>query len=85
LPGCYRWNRAICPWRILWPDLLIVLSVHPDVAARRKTSEETEYVRERAKEVWEQDWRLTNAQVVDATPPVAEVCSCLQSLIWAHL
>jgi thymidylate kinase len=70
---------------ILPPDLLIVLRVHPEVAARRKTNEEANYVRGRSREIWELDWRQTEAHVVDATPPVGEVCSCLQSLIWAHL
>jgi thymidylate kinase len=82
------WLRRAETWyyqHILPPDLLIVLRVPPAVAAQRKTNEESEYVRERAKEVWVLDWRPTNAHVVDATPPVAEVCSCLQSLIWAHL
>jgi thymidylate kinase len=71
--------------RILPPDLLIVLRVHPEVAARRKTNEEANYVRGRSREIWELDWQQTEAHVVDATPPVGEVCSCLQSLIWTHL
>ncbi len=71
--------------RILPPDLLIVLRVHPEIAARRKTNEDSDYVRERSREIWELDWRQTKAYVVDATSPIGEVCSCLQSLIWAKL
>jgi len=70
---------------ILPPDLLIVLHVHPEVAARRKTNEESDYVRARSREIWELDWRQTAAHVIDATPPIGEVYSCLQSLIWARL
>jgi len=71
--------------QILPPDLLIVLRVHPEVAARRKINEEADYVRARVREIWELDWRETDAHVVDATAPVGEVCSSLQSLIWTHL
>jgi thymidylate kinase len=70
---------------MLPPDLLIVLRVHPEVAARRKINEEADYVRARVREIWELDWRQTDAHVVDATAPLGEVCSCLQSLIWTHL
>jgi thymidylate kinase len=82
------WLRRAETWyyrHILPPDLLIVLRVHPEIAARRKTNEEADYVRWRSREIWELDWRASNAQVVDASPSVAEVCSCLQSLIWAKL
>jgi thymidylate kinase len=71
--------------QIMPPDLLIVLHVHPEVAAQRKTNEEADYVRARSREIWELDWRQTEAHVVDATPPVGDVCSCVQSLIWGHV
>lgn len=71
--------------QILPPDLLLVLRVEPEVAARRKTDEDAAYVRARSRAVWEVDWEGTSAQVLDAGQPVAEVLSDLKVITWAEL
>ncbi len=71
--------------QIMAPDLLIVLKVDPDIAVRRKTDEDAEYVRSRSLEVWELDLEETGAWVVDANRPKADVLSELQSIIWSSL
>jgi thymidylate kinase len=70
---------------ILPPDLAIVLRVDPETAVRRKTDEPAEYVRERNRWMWEQDWSGTGAQVMDAGRPLPEVVADLKALIWAKL
>src|SRR3712207_6713362 len=52
--------------QIMEPDVLFVLRVDPETAVRRKTIESEEHVRSRSRELWEQDWTGTRAQVVDA-------------------
>jgi thymidylate kinase len=71
--------------RILPPDILIVLRVDPEVAAQRKTDEDSEYVRRRSREVWELNMRDSPAFVVDASRPTMEVLAQLRAIIWAHL
>jgi thymidylate kinase len=65
--------------------LLIVLRVDPEIAVARKTSESEQHVRLRSGELWEQDWEGTNACVIDAGQPAADVIAQLQSIIWANL
>jgi thymidylate kinase len=69
--------------RILEPDLVLVLRLDPEEAVRRKTTEPAEYVRARARVVWETDWEATRAQVVDADRPLREVLADLKHLIWS--
>ncbi len=71
--------------RITGPDLLIVLRVDPDVAVRRKTTESEQHVRLRSTEMWNQNWEGTNAYVIDANQPAADVLAEVQSIIWARL
>ncbi len=71
--------------RIMPPEILIVLRVDPQVAVLRKTNEQAESVRARCQEVWEADWRLIPAHVIDASRPKAEVLSELKSHIWSRL
>jgi hypothetical protein len=75
-----RYYRDILP-----PDLAIVLRVDPETAVRRKTTEPADYVRERNRWMWEQDWVGTGARVVDAGRPLADVVAELKALIWAEL
>jgi len=70
---------------ILPPDLLIVLRVDPDVAVRRKTTEDPADVRARSQEVWEVDWSASNALVIDASRSPEEVLAALRALIWSSL
>jgi thymidylate kinase len=88
-------NNAITRWlagieeywysRISSPDILIVLSVDPESAARRKTDENSEHVRTRVTQVSQSDWGECGAQVIDAGRPQAEVLAKLKSLIWSRL
>ncbi|MDP9302326.1 MAG: hypothetical protein M3P43_15775 [Actinomycetota bacterium] len=72
--------------RILYPDILIALRVHPDIAAQRKRGEDDEdRVRRRSQEAWQLDWRRTPAVVVDADRPKDEVLSEIRSIIWSAL
>ena len=72
--------------RISYPDLLVVLRVHPDIAVQRKIGEESEsYLRPRSEEVWHVDWQGTPAVVIDAGRPSADVLSEIRSLVWSRL
>lgn len=70
---------------IVWPELLLVLKLDPQIAVERKTDEETEYVRARSQEIWSFDWQQTPATVVDASRSQDEVLTELKSLIWSAL
>jgi len=71
--------------RIELPEVLAVLRVDPETAARRKTDEPADYVRRRVAEVWEIDWEAEAVPVVDASRPKEEVAAELKSLIWDAL
>jgi len=80
--------RAAEEWyyrQILPPDQVIVLRVDPEVAVRRKTTEPPDYVRRRARVIWDVDWSATSAHVVDAGRPLAEVVAELKTLVWSAL
>jgi thymidylate kinase len=71
---------------VLYPDVLIVLRVNPDLAVERKREEEGEvFVRPRSEEIWRIDWRGTPAVVIDAGRPKAEVLAQVKSLVWSRL
>ncbi len=72
--------------RIRYPDILVVLRVHPDVAVQRKAGMEPEStVRPRSEEIWRLDWAETPAIVIDAAASRDEVLSEIKSLIWSRL
>jgi len=71
--------------QILLPDQVIVLRVDPEIAVRRKTTEPPDYVRRRARVIWDVDWSTTSAHVVDAGRPIAEVLADLKALVWHAL
>ena len=71
--------------RILPPDVVILLRVHPEVAAARKVDEDPEYVRIRSREVWDIDLTDTVARVIDANQPQPKVLADLRSLLWSYL
>jgi hypothetical protein len=71
--------------RILPPDTLFVLQLDPELAVARKVDEPADYVRARARVVWETDWTRTQAQVIDASRPVIEVVQDLKARLWAVL
>jgi thymidylate kinase len=67
------------------PELLIILRVDPEIAVQRKTDEDAASVRVRSTEMWELDWKKTQAHVVDAGQSPAEVLSEVKALIWSEL
>lgn len=72
--------------RIRYPDILIVLRVHPDIAVERKAGVEPEStVRPRSEEIWQVDWTDTPAIVVDAAAPRDEVLSEIKSITWSRI
>jgi thymidylate kinase len=70
---------------IVAPDVLIVLSVPPDVAVQRRAGEDPDAVRRRASEVFECDWSGTGAVVVDASLPRERVHAQIRDAVWAAL
>jgi hypothetical protein len=71
--------------RILPPDLLLVLRIDPELAVVRKPEEPADYVRTRGRVVWNTDWSLTHAHVVDASQTLPEVLRHLKAVIWPAL
>ena len=70
---------------MLAPDLVLVLRVDPETAARRKLDEPSDYVRARALTMWETDWGRTGARVIDAGRPLPEVLGEVKWLVWDAL
>jgi thymidylate kinase len=75
-----RYHRSIEP-----PELLVVLRLDPEVAVSRKHTERSESVRKRGAEVWNIDWRASDAHVVDAGQPADAVLRELRRLVWSVL
>ncbi len=71
--------------RMLPPDALFVLRLEPELAVVRKPGEPSDYVRTRARLIWDIDWSGTRAQVVDASRTLPEVLTDLRALSWAAL
>src|SRR2546428_401683 len=86
-PPARRWRRAERGYyrHITPPDVIIVLMVDPQVAVRRKTTEPPDYVRARARIIWETDWTGTGAHLVDAGRPLPEVVADLKVLVWSEV
>ncbi|MEE8508271.1 MAG: hypothetical protein V3T07_04340 [Myxococcota bacterium] len=75
-----RYYATIAP-----PDLLLVLSVDPELARRRRPEDPEDRVRQRAQEIREVDWNATGAHVFDAARTMSEVHQSLKSWIWTRL
>jgi thymidylate kinase len=71
--------------RITPPDVIMVLLVEPELAVRRKTDEPADYVRARARVIWETDWTATGAQLLDAGRPLPEVLADLRAFVWSEI
>ncbi len=67
------------------PDLLIVLKVHPDIAAGRRPDQAEEFVRTRASEVFAAEWDGTGAVVIDAAATPDEVFRAAFEAVWSRL
>jgi thymidylate kinase len=73
--------------RIAPPDLVILLDVAPDVAARRKRDEDEAYVRTRVEEMCRQiTWRRDpRVHVIDANRPLNDVLADVRRSVWEAL
>ncbi len=87
-------NRRVVSWltriedrsyqQIRRPDLVLVLRVDPAVAIARKPDDGAAYVRRRAEAVWSAPWR-SDAVIIDAGRPAAEVAAELRRKVWQAL
>jgi thymidylate kinase len=71
--------------KMVLPDQLIVLRADPEIAVKRKTEEDEFSVRARSSEIWEMDWKQTQASVINANKPKEEVSAVIKNLIWSIL
>jgi thymidylate kinase len=71
--------------RITPPDVVIVLMVDPELAVQRKVTEPPDYVRARARIIWETDWTGTGAHLVDAGRSLPQVITDLKTLLWSEV
>jgi thymidylate kinase len=72
--------------RILDPDILIVLSVDPDLAVERKRGVDDEaVVRSRCEEIRHLDWGRLPAIVVDAGRSKEDVLAEIKAAVWSRL
>ncbi len=69
----------------MFPEVLIILKIDPEIAVQRRTDEDAVFVRERCWQIWNVDWDQTPAYTIDASRPKREVLSELKSLIWPKL
>jgi thymidylate kinase len=67
------------------PDVLIVLSIDPNVAVQRKIDEDPDFIRARCSEVANVSWEETRAFVIDARRSKDEVLSEVKSAVWSQL
>lgn len=68
------------------PDILLVLSVDPDLAAERKRGiDDEDVVRRRCEEIRRQDWDRLPAVVVDAGRSRDDVLADIKSAVWSRL
>jgi thymidylate kinase len=75
-----RWLRDIRP-----PDLLLVMSVDPDVAVARRPEQDAGFVRRRSQEVRATSWDLPGVRVIDAGRDHAEVIAEVSAAVWGVL
>lgn len=72
--------------KILDPDILVVLSVDPDIAVERKRGiDDEDVVRSRSEEIRRLSWDRLPAIVVDASRPKDEVLAEIKSAVWSRL
>lgn len=71
--------------RLLQPDLTIVLRLRPEIAVQRKPSEEPGFVFERNDAVWNAAWSKSDAHVIEASRPMADVHEEIRNEIWARI
>ncbi len=67
------------------PDLMLILKVDPEIAAKRKNEESWINVIARTGEIWSLDWSYPGVHVIDASISQEEVFSTAKALIWSYL
>jgi thymidylate kinase len=68
------------------PDVVMVLRVDPEIAVARKRGVDPEvFVRQRSAEVFNADWGVTDAVVLDAALPSEDVLAQMRPVIWDRL
>ncbi|MFP3915452.1 MAG: hypothetical protein ACLFWM_11300 [Actinomycetota bacterium] len=83
-----RWMRdreSLYYERMPVPDVVLVLRVDPDVAVARRQEQDAMFVRRRAEEIHQREWKEPNVFVLDADRPLADVQAEARSLLWARL
>jgi thymidylate kinase len=83
-----RWlieRERRCYAQILRPEVLVVLRLAPEIAVRRRTDEDAEFVRLRSGEVWDADWRDSGGYILDASQPQADVLEQIKAYVWSRL
>lgn len=70
--------------RVPKPDVVIALRVDPEVAARRRPSDNPATIMDRARQIGEADWPV-GASVIDANKPAADVLVEIQKRLWSRL
>ncbi|HXV86844.1 MAG TPA: hypothetical protein VD793_09105, partial [Gemmatimonadales bacterium] len=71
--------------RLAPPDRIFALRVEPDVAVARKISEPADYVRARARLMYNTNWSHCGAVVLDAGQPLRDVLARLRRHVWETL
>jgi thymidylate kinase len=71
--------------KIVPPEIFIVLLLDPEIAVQRKTDEDPNSVRERSTEIWELDWKQSDAHIIDAGKSRSEVLAANKNIIWSNL
>jgi thymidylate kinase len=71
--------------RVRPPDILIALKVDPEIAVRRRTDEDADFVRARSAELWNLDWNAGDVVIVNANQPPEQVLAEIKSAVWQRL
>ena len=67
------------------PDLLFVLQLPPELSLARKPEDNPDRVARGSRELLDFDWSLTNAIVLDASRPAADIAGELKRQIWHRI
>lgn len=71
--------------QILPPDVLIIMKVDPEIAVKRRSDEDAEWIRNRNREIWELPCQDIPVHVINSGKPLTEVLTSLKSLVWSKL
>lgn len=82
---CLAQYELRCYNEILPPDVMLVMSVDPDVAVARRPEQDESFVRQRNREVRSVDWGSAPVTVVDASRPLDEVLAAVCSVVWGEM